>query len=73
MVDEKDELIAELKRENRLLKVTFCECKDCKNADLYIPSYTYPFFNPRCKLTGKEIYPFSRACEDFELIGRNSR
>lgn len=63
----KDERIKELEYENRLLKVTFCTCSSCKNADLYIPAYTYPFFDPRCKITGKQIKPDQNACEDFKL------
>ena len=70
---DKEKKIKELEYENRLLKITFCKCSACKYADLYIPLYTYPFFDPKCKITGKNIKPDDNACEDFELIGRNGR
>lgn len=73
MSQDKDALIQELKRENRLLKISYCKCRDCKHADLYIPSYTYPFFDPRCSVTDKNIKPDDHACEDFQMIGRQSR
>lgn len=67
------ERIKELEYENRILKTTFCTCGYCKHADLYIPAYTYPFFDPRCKINGEAIGFNQKACEDFELIGRKSR
>lgn len=65
--------IKELEYENRLLKITYAKCRDCKHADLYIPSYVYPFFNPKCCITGDTIKHDQKACECFELIGRGSR
>ena len=69
----KDERIKELEYENQLLKTTFCTCAECKHADLYIPSFTYPFFDPKCKITKKSIRHDQNACKDFQLIGRNGR
>ena len=69
----KDERIKELEHENRLLKIMFCTCSACKHADLYIPSYTYPFFDPKCKITGNKIKADDNACEDFEICGRMGR
>ena len=65
--------IKELEYENRLLKVTYGKCCDCKHADLYLPSYTYPFFDPKCRLTGNDIRHDQNACADFQFIGRGSR
>ena len=65
--------IKELKQELRVLKITYAKCGDCKHADLYIPSYTYPFFAPKCKLTGEDIRHDQSACGDFQLVGRGSR
>lgn len=72
-IQEMEEEIKALKRENRLLKICFCKCRDCKHADLYIPSYMYPFYNPKCKIHHKDVKPDDDACEDFELCGRTSR
>ena len=68
-----NERIKELEYENNLLKVTYARCRDCKHADLYIPAYTYPFFNPRCKLTTDAIKAEQKACKEFKMIGRGSR
>lgn len=54
-----------LEKEIRLLKVSYCTCRYCVHADLYIPHYTRVGFDPRCELTGKMINPDDNACEDF--------
>ena len=54
-----------LKMELRLLKVSYCTCRHCVHADLYIPHYTLVGFDPRCELTGKMINPDDTGCEDF--------
>ena len=36
-------------------------------------TYTIPYLDPQCKLNVKKIHSDSDACEDFEMIGRNSR
>ena len=73
MKDNVEDRIRELEYENRLLKITYGKCRDCKHADLYIPSYTYPFFDPKCKLTGDDLRHDQGACENFCMIGRGSR
>ena len=73
LLNEQDKRIKELEYENRLLKITYAKCCDCKHADLYIPSYTYPFFNPKCRLTGDNIQHDQNGCGDFKLIGRLGR
>ena len=73
---EKDKELIELRKEIRMLKILYCKCQDCANADLYVPHYTIyggVYTSPRCKITGKEITPTQNACEDFTRIGRNSR
>ena len=62
-----------LSTENRSLKLTYAKCRDCKHADLYIPEFACPYIDPQCKLNVKKIHSDSDACEDFEMIGRNSR
>ena len=55
-----------LERELRLLKVSYCTCRHCVHADLYIPHYTgHGDFAPKCKLTGYSVSYDQRACEDF--------
>lgn len=72
---EKDKELIELRKEIRMLKILYCKCQDCANADLYVPYYTRygAYTSPRCKVTGNEITPSQNACEDFTRIGRNSR
>ena len=72
-LNEQAELIKELEKENRLLKVTYAKCRDCRYADEYKPSYAYPYTIPKCSKEVKSIDFDSGACEDFQLIGRNSR
>ena len=67
------ETINKLTKENRSLKLTYAKCRDCKHADLYIPLFAYPHITPKCSLNVKSIHSDSDACEEFELIGRNSR
>lgn len=67
------ERIKELEYENRLLKITYAKCRDCKHADLYQPSYTYPFFDPKCNIHGESIRHDQSACAEFQFIGRGSR
>ena len=62
--------IKELEYENHILKVTFATCSHCKNADLYKPIYTYPYFDPRCKKTGNKITHLKKACKDLKICGR---
>ena len=73
VLNEQVEQINELEKENRLLKITYGKCRDCRYADEYIPSYAYPYIQPRCSKGVKSIDYDSTACEDFELIGRLSR
>ena len=63
----------ELEKENRILKITYAKCKDCKHADLYNPQFAYPHIDPKCRMNIKSIHSDSDACENFELIGRKSR
>ena len=72
-IEELKKHFHELHDENRLLKISFCKCRDCKHADLYIPYYIYPHHDPKCSLTGNNITPEQGACEEFSLIGRCSR
>ena len=47
-------------------------CTNCKYADLYIPYFTYPFFDPYCsKKHG--LCMVTKVCEDYVQIGRLSR
>ena len=73
VLNDYDERVKSLEYENRLLKVTYAKCRDCRYADEYTPSYAYPYIVPRCSKGVKSIDYDSTACEDFELIGRNSR
>ena len=73
LLNEQVEQINELEKENRLLKITYGKCRDCRYADEYKPSYAYPYIQPRCSKGVKSIDYDSTACEDFELIGRLSR
>ena len=70
---EMREIIDELKKENRLLKLTYGKCRDCQHASLYNPLFAYPHLDPQCKLGVKPIHSDSSACEDFKMIGRGSR
>jgi len=72
-LNEQAELIKELEKENRLLKVTYAKCRDCRYATEYKPSYAYPYILPKCSKGVKSISFDSSACEDFEMIGRGSR
>ena len=72
-IKQQQAYIEELEKENEQLKLMFATCSACKNADLYIPSYTYPFFDPKCKITGKSIKPENNACRDFKICGRTGR
>lgn len=62
-----------VKNENRLLKLTYAKCRDCRHANEYVPSYAYPYILPKCELGVKEIDYDSNACEEFQMVGRNSR
>lgn len=73
LLNKQSEQIKELKKENRLLKVAYAKCRDCKYAAKYTPSYMYPYTIPKCSKEVKSIDFDSGACEDFQLIGRNSR
>ena len=73
VLNDYDERVKSLEYENRLLKVTYAKCRDCRYADEYKPSYAYPYIVPRCSKQVKSIDYDSTACEDFELIGRLSR
>lgn len=68
-----NERIRELEYENHLLKTTYSKCRDCKNADLYIPTFTYPYFNPKCRITGESLEPNQDGCIYFKFAGRCSR
>lgn len=63
----------ELEKENKILKLTYAKCRDCKHANEYVPDYAYPYILPKCELSVKEIDYDSNACEDFELMGRLGR
>ena len=67
------EALNELVKENRLLKLTYAKCRDCKHANMYTPNFAFLVIDPRCELDVKAIHSESNACEDFELIGRCSR
>ena len=69
----KDQIIDALKKENRLLKLTYGKCRDCAYATKYVPNYAYPYIEPKCSLQVKEIHFDSNACEEFKLIGRKCR
>lgn len=73
VLNNQQERILDLERENRLLKVTYAKCRDCRYADEYIPSYAYPYILPKCSRGVKSIDYDTGACEDFEMNGRNSR
>lgn len=70
---EQEKNIEDLQCENRLLKISYAKCCDCKYANKYVPNYAYPYINPKCELGIKKIYYDTNACEDFEMIGRSSR
>ena len=72
-LNEQAELIKELEKENRLLKVTYAKCRDCRYATEYKPSYAYPYILPKCSKGIKSIDFDSNACEEFKMIGRQSR
>lgn len=65
--------IQKLEKELRTLKITYAKCRDCKHADIYRPQFAYPYIDPKCKLGIKSIHSDSNACEDFVMVGRNSR
>ena len=71
--DEVVDKLNDLTKENRILKITYAKCKDCKHADLYNPQFAYPHIDPQCRMNIKTIHSDSNACENFELIGRKSR
>ena len=73
VLNDYTERVKSLEYENRLLKVTYAKCRDCRYADEYIPSYAYPYILPKCSLGVKSIDYDTGACEEFELIGRRSR
>lgn len=68
-----NEDIKELKKEIRLLKLTYGKCRDCIHATKYIPDYAYPYIIPQCSLGVKQIDYDTNACEDFKLMGRKCR
>lgn len=43
-------------------------CSICRYATEYIPSFTYPFFDPHCS-KGHGKCDGEKFCEDFRLIG----
>lgn len=67
------ERLNEQDREIRSLKLAYGKCRDCKHANEYVPDYAYPYILPKCELGVKDIDYDSTACEDFQMIGRNSR
>ena len=73
VLNEQVEQINELEKENRLLKITYAKCRDCKHANMYSPDFAFLVIDPRCELDVKPINSDTSACEDFKMIGRNSR
>ena len=65
--------INNLHKENETLKLSCAKCGQCKHADLYVPSFGFPFVEPRCSITKKSIKHDDGACRDFELVGRMGR
>ncbi len=57
----------------RIFKPYLPKCCDCVHANLYVPHFAYPYTNPKCAVHHKEISDKQIICNDFELIGRNSR
>lgn len=72
-LNNQEQLIKELKQENRQLKITYAKCRDCQHANMYTPEFAFQVIDPKCGLNVKAITSESNACEDFELIGRCSR
>ena len=73
VLNDYGERVKSLEYENRLLKVTYAKCRDCKHANMYSPDFAFLVIDPKCKLGVKSINSESNACEDFELVGRLSR
>ena len=73
IIKDQIKIIKDLGKENRLLKISYAKCRDCKHANLYIPNFAFPHLEPQCELGVKKIHSDSSACEDFALIGRCSR
>ena len=65
--------VKELEYENRLLKITYGKCRDCKHANMYTPDFAFLVMDPKCELNVKAISSESGACEDFKMSGRLSR
>lgn len=63
--------IKDLQYEIRMLKLRYAKCGDCMNADLYVPAYTYPFFDPKCKIHKKTIKHDGNDCEDFKMFNND--
>lgn len=63
----------QLEKENRLLKISYAKCRDCKHANMYSPDFAFLVIDPKCELNIKTINSDTNACEDFELIGRIGR
>lgn len=41
-------------------------CSECIYANEYVPSYTFPFSNPRCSIHHKVVNPDTVCCEFFD-------
>ena len=67
------DILNKLSTENLSLKLTYAKCRDCKHANMYSPDYAFLVMDPKCELNIKTINSDTNACEDFELVGRNSR
>lgn len=48
-------------------------CGDCRNADLYIPSWSAPFIIPKCVIHHRTVKYDDVACKHFKMVGRRSR
>ncbi len=73
ILNQKEEQLKSLTKENRLLKITYAKCRDCQHANMYSPDFAFLVIDPKCELDVKPINSDTNACEDFELIGRCSR
>lgn len=72
-INDLEAKIKELEYENRLLKLTYAKCRDCKHANIYTPDFAFLVMDPKCELNVKAINSESGACEDFKMSGRLSR
>ena len=48
-------------------------CGDCRNADLYIPSWSAPYIIPKCVIHHRTVKYDDVACKHFKMVGRRSR